>query len=132
MYVYAVHRFSELRSEVAKHLYDDVIPCLQWLLENTVPSGILTNGSARIPTGDNARCELGALLALSLNAADIGGSKPSTVPFLAVAQRPNIYPSRILYVGDSYENDIIGPKAAGMHTAFMLQEIIQAELLGIF
>lgn len=45
--------------------------------------------------------------------------KPSPVAFLALSQRANVHPSRVLYVGDSYQGDVVGAKALCMHTALL-------------
>ena len=41
--------FVSLRSQVAPHLYEDVLPCLQWLREEQgVRVAVLTNGNANL------------------------------------------------------------------------------------
>ncbi len=45
--------------------------------------------------------------------------KPSPVPFLALLQRLNAQPSRTLFIGDSYVNDVVGAKNCGMCAALL-------------
>ncbi len=98
------------------HLYDDVIPCLEWLRRDEgVKLGIFTNASAAIPPTSI----LGSVLDICLSAADVGAQKPSIVPFMAICQKCDINPSRVLYVGDSFLNDVIGSKLAGMSAAYL-------------
>ena len=47
-------------------------------------------------------------------ACDVGTMKPSPVPFMAISQRTGVPPNRILFIGDSFEKDVLGASAAGM------------------
>jgi putative hydrolase of the HAD superfamily len=57
-----------------------------------------------------------------MHAADVGASKPTLLPFMSLSQRLGIPPSRILYVGDSYDNDVVGAKRAGMSAALLTRD----------
>jgi len=46
-----------------------------------------------------------------------GYLKPSPEPFAMLANRLDVAPEHILYVGDHYEYDVLGARAAGFHTA---------------
>jgi FMN phosphatase YigB (HAD superfamily) len=124
-----LQRFVAARSEVSGFLYSDSLPCLRMLAEEEgLPSAILTNGNAHIRTaGDTHKmeaeppCELGALLRWSVHAGQLGAMKPSPVSFIALAQRLDTLPSRVLYVGDSFDHDVQGAKGAGMHSAFLVR-----------
>lgn len=48
--------------------------------------------------------------------------KPSPIPFIAISQRTGIPPSRILFIGDSFENDVVGAHAVGMTGGLLLRE----------
>jgi putative hydrolase of the HAD superfamily len=50
---------------------------------------------------------------------DSGRLKPDPAPFLMLADRMNVRPERLLYVGNSVSYDIIGAKAAGMRAALI-------------
>jgi putative hydrolase of the HAD superfamily len=63
-----------------------------------------------------------------LCAEDTGRLKPDTAPFTAMAESFGITDfARILYVGNSYDKDIIGAKAAGMQTAFIMRSKRKAD-----
>lgn len=125
-----VQRFIEARSAVSEYLYPDSVPCLRMLTEEEgLPIAMLTNGNAEICTKGSALetkqkrpCELGAMLSLSMHAGQLGAMKPSPVPFIALAQRLNTHPSRVLYVGDSFVDDVEGAKGVGMHSAFLCRQ----------
>ena len=50
---------------------------------------------------------------------DIGINKPDTGIFLAAEKKWNLNPSRTLYVGDSYEHDILSAKSVGWNTLWL-------------
>lgn len=116
----AIKLFVTIRSNVAPHLYEDVLPCLEWLKSTVgVRLAVLTNGNAM----DLTVCTvLGQYVSLSLGAGDIGTLKPSPVPFMAISQRTGVPPGRILFVGDSYEKDVLGAQAVGMTGALLLRD----------
>jgi len=114
----AMQVFLEARSAISDNLYDDVLQCFDWLTSAGVRIGILTNGNANL----SACPALSKFLSLVVTAGDVGASKPSPVPFMACCQQAGIVPSRILYVGDSYEKDVLGAKNAGMAALLLLRE----------
>jgi FMN phosphatase YigB (HAD superfamily) len=48
--------------------------------------------------------------------------KPSPIPFIAISQRTGIPPSRVLFIGDSFEKDVVGAHAVGMTGGLLLRE----------
>ena len=113
----AMTAFESTRSKVDAHLYGDTERCLRWLRAKGVRCCVLTNGSADLMTCSG----LSAYFDLSLNAGDIGASKPSVVPFMALSLLTAAAPTRILYIGDSYEHDVVGAKRAGLKSAILLR-----------
>lgn len=108
----AMNLFVKMRSHVAPHLYEDVLPCLEWLTRDIgVRVAVLTNGNANLTTCD----VLGKYITLSIGACDVGVMKPSPVPFIAISQRTGVPPSRILFIGDSLEKDVQGAISSGMY-----------------
>ncbi len=55
-----------------------------------------------------------------LGTEELGALKPAAHPFLVMAERLGVEPSRILYVGNSVKYDIRGARSAGMKTAYLL------------
>lgn len=110
--------FSDLRSDLDCHLYADVLPCLDWIRSLNIKTGVFTNSNA-VVSKDSI---LGSKLDIYMHAGEIGGSKPSPVPFLALSQRLQVNPGRVLYVGDSYHHDVVGAHLAGMKSAYLRRE----------
>jgi len=126
----AIETFVKARSDVDSHLFNDVIPCLTHIWSQNVSIGLFTNGNAVIPASHCPQTtkltdttelpsSLSSFLTLSLNAGDVGAQKPSMVPFIAMAQLSGIEPSRILYIGDNYEHDVVAAKRANFHTVYL-------------
>ena len=105
--------------------YKGVRNLFRLLHESGVPIALLTD----FPPGVKPRA-LGVEQYADhiLCAEDTGRLKPDTAPFRAMAQSLGVEDfSRILYVGNSYDKDIIGAKAAGMQTAFIVRSTGKAD-----
>jgi len=57
---------------------------------------------------------------------DTGYLKPRIEPFLYLAEKLGCKPAEIMYVGNSYTKDIIGARAAGMKTALITKNRVNA------
>lgn len=55
----------------------------------------------------------------TLCSEDAGALKPDPRGFLAIAKAIDVDPSKILFVGNSYQYDVLGAKAAGMYCAHL-------------
>lgn len=99
-----------------EHLYPDALSCVKHLSHN-YRLAVMTNGNA-----DLSKSVLRPYLIDCLNAIDVAASKPSALAFLPLLLRNRIHPSRALYIGDDYDNDVVGANALGMHTALLLRD----------
>ena len=112
----AMDCFLAGRSNIEPYLYSDSLACIDWIRSEGLEVGLLTNGNCDV----ESYCpELSSKLKFSLCAGDIGATKPSKIPFIAVAQRSGVPCDRIMYIGDSYEHDVKGALAAGMKAALL-------------
>lgn len=116
----AVQVFLAHRSHVWPRLYPDVLPCFAWLRSIGVKIGIVTNGSADL-IEHNSESDFSTSLSLYLQASDVGCAKPSPVPYLVSSQLLNVPAARILFVGDSYDADVLGARAAGVKAALLVR-----------
>jgi dephospho-CoA kinase len=114
----AIELLVRERSNVGPYLYEDVTPFLEYAKERGLRLGVLTNGNANI-SYDNS---LSRYNMLCLGAADVGCSKPSPLGFLACVQLLDVAPHRVLFVGDDYDKDCAGAKAAGMKTMLLSRD----------
>jgi len=60
------------------------------------------------------------LLATIVDSGRVGLHKPAPEIFALAVQRIGCAPAEALYVGDSFEKDIVGARAAGLHTAWLV------------
>lgn len=61
-----------------------------------------------------------ALCDVVLGSEELGALKPSKYPFSLLAQRLDLEPGDILYVGNSIHSDIQGARNAGMRSAYIM------------
>ncbi len=66
-----------------------------------------------------ARDELTSLFEATLISAEFGLRKPRKEIFLAACEQLGTAPAETLFVGDSWESDVLGAKAVGMDTAWI-------------
>lgn len=84
------------------------------------PIGVMSD----FPVGDKlAHLNLPQVWDCVISSEDTGYLKPNPEPFLALASSLGTVPERVLYVGNSYEYDIIGAFNVGMKTAHLSREI---------
>jgi FMN phosphatase YigB (HAD superfamily) len=122
----AMEVYTSTRDLISHHLYDDVLPCFRWLVhEEEIPIAILTNSQVQIPK--TTEDEFGSLVSLVMNASEMGCSKPSLVAYLSVTQRMNVHPSRVLFIGDDYQCDVLGPSQLRMQTAHLCRHIVNED-----
>ena len=57
---------------------------------------------------------------VALCSEEAGALKPASEPFLELSKRMGSPPEKILYVGNSLRNDIVGARSVGMKTAYLL------------
>jgi putative hydrolase of the HAD superfamily len=109
--------FDELWSHFARgeawRLYEDVGPVLDGLKARGKPCGVISNWDARL-TG--VLRELGLLSRLEWVVAsfEVGVEKPHRGIFEEALARAGLPAGRVVHVGDSYEDDYLGARAAGL------------------
>ena len=93
--------------------YPDVAPALE-KLKARFRLATLTNGNA-----DLACIGLANHFEVTLSAGTVGYAKPHPRTYSALAAALTLDPAEILFVGDEPHADVIGPRAAGMHTVWV-------------
>ncbi|MDZ7811536.1 MAG: HAD-IA family hydrolase [Arhodomonas sp.] len=99
--------FLDARHEVV--LFDDTIPVLDWLREQGLRVGAITNGNAEVH-----RLGLDGYFDFALSAMEVGAAKPSHLVFEAARGRAGVPMGHIVHVGDEPSTDVIGAATAGM------------------
>jgi HAD superfamily hydrolase (TIGR01509 family) len=66
-----------------------------------------------------AEAELAPLLGAIVDSGVVGVRKPDPAIFILAVTRLGLEPEEVLYVGDSFEKDILGAHAAGLRTGWL-------------
>jgi HAD superfamily hydrolase (TIGR01549 family) len=106
--------FFEARQQV--DFYDDVIPCLD-RLQRKFRLGSITNGNASVE-----HVGLGDYFEHSVGAADLMVAKPDPLIYQHLAERFEIAPQQIVYVGDHPVYDVLGSIEAGFQAVWINRE----------
>lgn len=94
--------------------FPDVRPALA-ALRRAYAVGFATNGNSRAD-----RCGLTGEFAFEVYAHEDGlPKKPAPEFFAAVVYAAGCDPSSVMHVGDSWEHDVVGARAAGLRTAWL-------------
>jgi FMN hydrolase / 5-amino-6-(5-phospho-D-ribitylamino)uracil phosphatase len=99
--VYLFHRFKNIE------LFPDVLRTLE-KLRNAYDLGMLSNGN-----GYPERSGLGGIFQFVVFSQDHGYEKPDPHLFEIAATQAGCSPSRLVMIGDSLVNDVVGAQQAG-------------------
>lgn len=108
--LYLKHRFEDIE------LYPDVIPALDRLAPH-YKLGLLSNGNSY-----PERCGLEGRFAFVVFSQDVRVRKPDRRIFEIAAQKADCPLDKLLHVGDSFENDVMGAHGAGAKTVWLNRE----------
>jgi len=88
---------------------------LDYLCQN-YELGILSNGFAETQRNKIVNLDFTSYFTHTIFSGDAGAMKPAAEIFNVAMTAVNSTPEQILYIGDSYENDIVGAHAVGWRT----------------
>ena len=105
--LYLKHRFEDIL------LFDDVLPTLD-ALQGGYTMGLLSNGNTY-----PERCGLEGYFQFVVFAQDYGIQKPDPRLFEIAIERAGCTKHQLLHVGDSFQNDVVGAKQAGVKSVWL-------------
>jgi putative hydrolase of the HAD superfamily len=94
-------------------VYEDALPVLTDLKQRWLVTGLISN----IEKSMNETIQklgIAAKLDIIVTSLDAGAAKPDPAIFQYALKKVNVLPSESIYVGDQYQVDMAGAKAAGM------------------
>lgn len=94
-------------------LYDDVLPALERLAAR-FPLLALSNGNADVALTGVGHCFVGRV-----GAREAGVAKPDPRIFAVACEALALPADAVLHVGDSWHHDVLGARAAGLHSAWV-------------
>lgn len=117
--VTAIEERRHAEMTAAWQLFDDVVPCLDWLHAAGLKVAAVTNA-----TGSYQRAKLDALgiarfFDTVVIAGELGAAKPDPVIFQTACRRLSVTADETLHVGDRLETDAKGARDAGLHGVWL-------------
>lgn len=106
--------FFDARQRV--EFYADVLPCLRRLGQR-FRLGSISNGNASVE-----HVGLGHLFEHAVSASDVQAAKPDPQIYAFFAERFEVEPREIVYVGDHPVYDVVGSIEAGYHAVWINRE----------
>lgn len=99
------------------YVFPNAIEVLEYL-KPKYTLGVLSNGFAEIQQNKLKTLNLQPYFEYEIYSGDVGAMKPAREIFLEATKAAKVRAEQIVYVGDSYEHDVKGAKAANWHTIF--------------
>lgn len=114
-----LERVRSTRLRAAWRLYDDTLPCLDWLRAAGVRLAAVTNAS-----GDHQRTKLERLgiarfFDTVVIAGELGAAKPDPLIFHTACARLGVPAEATVHVGDLLDADALGARDAGLHGVWL-------------
>ncbi|HVW44909.1 MAG TPA: HAD family hydrolase [Amycolatopsis sp.] len=100
-------------------LFDDVLPCLDWLRAADVLLAAVTNASGAHQRAKLADLGLARFFDYVAIAGEMGVAKPDPVMFHSVCARLGCAPSEAAHVGDKLRTDAVGAFEAGLEGVWL-------------
>jgi len=117
--------FAELYERFAQpdawHVFDDVVPTLDALASRGIRLAVISNWDERL-RGLLSRLNLERYFEALAISCEVGFPKPSRAIFQQAAADLDLRAGAILHIGDSFELDVEGAKAAGFHASQIHRE----------
>lgn len=95
-------------------LFDDVLPCLEWLTAAGVTLAAVTNASGAHQRDKLGRLGLARFFDHVAIAGEMGVAKPDPVMFHKVCSAAGCDPAHAVHVGDKLTTDAVGARDAGL------------------
>ncbi|GAA3575612.1 HAD family hydrolase [Amycolatopsis ultiminotia] len=117
-----VAAFETRRREILARswrLFDDVLPCLEWLRAAGLCIAAVTNASGAHQRRKIAELGLSPFFDHVAIAGEVGVAKPDPVMFHSVCLALECAPEQAVHVGDKLDTDAIGARDAGLGAVWL-------------
>lgn len=115
--------FSELWDHFARpdawRPFADVAPAVDALANSGLKVAIGSNFDGRLRGILRGHADLAGLVDAVVISSEVGRRKPHPEFYLAGCERLGLPPGRVLAIGDDLENDVLGPRRAGLTSAWV-------------
>lgn len=123
--------FERRRKELLRRawrLFDDVVPCLEWLRAADVRLAAVTNASGEHQREKLARLGLSGFFDHIAIAGEMGVAKPDPVMFHKVCDTVGCEPEHAVHVGDKLATDALGAVDAGLAGVWLNRSPARADV----
>jgi putative hydrolase of the HAD superfamily len=114
-----LERRRSTRLRAAWRLFDDALPCLDWLRAAGVRIAAVTNASGPHQRAKLERLGIGRFFDTLVIAGELGAAKPDPVIFHTACERVGVPVDEAMHVGDLLDADAIGARDAGLHGVWL-------------
>lgn len=103
-------------------LFDDAIPCLDWLRAAGFRIAAVTNASGQHQRAKLADLGIARFFDALVIAGEVGAAKPGPVIFHTACALLGVPPAETIHVGDLLDTDAIGARDAGLHGVWLARD----------
>ena len=100
-------------------LFDDTLPCLEWLRGVGVKIAVVTNASGSYQRKKLANLGLAEFIDGIVIAGELGAAKPDSVIFHTACAQLGCQPGEVAHIGDRLDLDAIGARDAGLRGVWL-------------
>jgi len=100
------------------HLFDGVVEILNYLSEKQYKLHIITNGFEEVQYLKLKNSTINNYFNTVTTSEEVGVKKPNPLVFKRALKKANATAANSMMIGDTFEADILGAEAVGMHTLF--------------
>lgn len=111
------HRMAAMQR--AWRLFDDAVPCLEWLRASGLRLAVITNAPGRYQRKKIASVGLADLFDTIVISGEVGVAKPNDEIFHAACSALDLQPHEVAHVGDRLDLDAEAAVRAGMHGVWL-------------
>ncbi len=119
---YFVEIFEFFRTADAWQVFADVEPTLAALKQRGLRLGVISNFDARCYDVLRALNLLAYFDSIHLS-TEAGAAKPDSAIFLTALQANDLHPAQVLHIGDQWEADVMGARAAGVSALWLTRNL---------
>lgn len=100
-------------------LFDDVLPCIDWLRSSGLRLAAVTNASGQYQRGKLAVVGLTEIFDHIMISGEIGTAKPDPLIFRSACVALGLAPHEVVHIGDRLDLDAAGAQNAGLHGVWL-------------
>ncbi|MDR7300771.1 HAD family hydrolase [Haloactinomyces albus] len=100
-------------------LFDDAVPCLEWLRASGLRVAVISNAPGGYQRKKIAAVGLAGAFDELVLSGELGVAKPDSRIFAAACSALDLRPEEVAHVGDRFDQDALGAVHAGMHGVWL-------------